>query len=56
MMKVERPPPLSSLTEEQLRARAAEYRHMAETARAVGLREALLRLAEQFEFLANRKA
>lgn len=48
-------PSLSELTAEQLRARAAEYRRMADTARVRGSLESLLRLAERFEQLARER-
>jgi hypothetical protein len=43
----------SQMTVEQLRERAAEYRKMAETARARGSVDGLLRLAERYEAMAE---
>jgi hypothetical protein len=45
--------PLSSLTPEQLRERAAEFRRMAATATPAQIRDALIRLAERLEALAR---
>jgi KaiC/GvpD/RAD55 family RecA-like ATPase len=51
----ERRPLPSQMTVEQLRERVAEYRRMAETARARGSADSLLRLAERCEAMAERK-
>jgi hypothetical protein len=48
-------PPLRTLTPEQIRARAKEYREMAGTARAAGSMESLLKIARQFEAMAERR-
>jgi len=48
-------PSLDDLTSAELRARAAEYRRMADTSRMVRLPEALLRLAQQYEWLAHER-
>ena len=45
---------LSDLSPEELRARAAEYATIAAATRMVGMRESLLRLAEEFERLAEK--
>jgi hypothetical protein len=45
-------PPLSSLTAEQLRERAQEYRAMAAHATTAQIGDSLIRLAERFEALA----
>lgn len=47
--------PLSELSAEQIRARALEYRAMAETARMADTMRALLRLADRFERLADEQ-
>jgi len=47
------PPP--DPTVEELRALAAEYRRMAETATSGEMRESLLRLAERYEAEATKK-
>jgi hypothetical protein len=39
----------------EIRANAAEYRRMAETARTPGVRESLRKLAERFDRLANQR-
>lgn len=44
---------LSAPESMELRARAEQYRDMAETAQTVGSYDALLRLAERFEALAS---
>jgi hypothetical protein len=44
----------SAARADQLRARAREYREMAETARPAGLPAELIRLAERFEAMADR--
>jgi hypothetical protein len=46
-------PPLSSLTAEQIRERAADFRRMAATATLARIRDALIRLAERLEALAR---
>jgi hypothetical protein len=43
----------SELTTEQLRERAAEYQKMAETARARGSADGLLRLVRRYEAMAE---
>jgi hypothetical protein len=48
--------PLSQLTPDELRARAAEARDMARAARSEEIRAALYRLAERFERLAASRA
>ena len=51
-----RPPrhkPLSELTADELRGRAEEMREMAQTASSQEVRQALLRLAERFDRLAD---
>ena len=48
--------PLSQLTPDELRARAAEARDMARAARSEEIRAALYRLAERFERLATSRA
>jgi (p)ppGpp synthase/HD superfamily hydrolase len=45
--------PLASLTPEQIRERAAEFRRMAATASTAQIRDALIRLAERLEALAT---
>jgi len=47
---------LSDLTAEQLRQRAREYRSMAEGASTVQIGDALRRLADRFDALAERRA
>jgi hypothetical protein len=44
------------LTAEQLRQRAREYRSMAESASTVQIRDALRRLADRFDDLAEKRA
>jgi len=51
----DRPIPPPDPTVEELRARAAEYRRMAETATSAGTRESLIRLAERYETEATKK-
>jgi hypothetical protein len=48
-------PALSSLTAEQLRKRAEEFRGMAATATTADIRDALLRVAQQLDALAARQ-
>jgi len=48
-------PPLSGLTADQLRVRAAEFRGMATTATTAETRDALLRLVVRLERLAIRR-
>lgn len=48
--------PLSSYTVPELRARAAEYRRMADTARTAAVAESLRQLAERFDALAEQRA
>lgn len=48
-------PPLRTLTTEQLRARARKYKEMAATARAAGSMESLLKVARQFEAMAEKR-
>jgi hypothetical protein len=43
------------LTAEQLRQRASEYRSMAEGASTIQIRDALKRLADRFDELAERR-
>jgi hypothetical protein len=47
--------PLSDLSVAELRARAAQYRLMASTARTAQAANALRRLAERFDDLANQR-
>jgi hypothetical protein len=47
--------PLDSHTPDQLRARAREYREMAETATSAETGAGLLRLADQFEAMADTR-
>jgi hypothetical protein len=49
-----RPNP-SELTPEQLRARAAQYRLMAETATTIDTVNGLLKLADRFDGLADKR-
>jgi hypothetical protein len=48
-------PRLSDLTPEQLRQRAREYRSMAEGASTARIRDALERLADRFDELADSR-
>jgi hypothetical protein len=48
-------PLLSELTPEELLARAAQYRNMAMYASTIDIRDALIRLAEQFEAMAEER-
>jgi len=48
-------PSLSDLSTEQLRQRACEYRSMAEGASTPQIRDALKRLADRFDALADRR-
>lgn len=45
----------SEMTVAELREGAAEYRRMAQTASTVGVRDALLRLADRYEALAEKR-
>ncbi len=47
--------PLSQRSAVELRAQAAEYRRMAESAHTTGAFESLLRLADRFDALAERR-
>ena len=47
--------PLGTLSVAELRQRAEEYRRMADTARTAQVKEGLLRLAERFDALADRR-
>ena len=47
--------PLAELSAADLRAKAWDYRRMAATARTAEVMDNLLKLAERFEELANRK-
>jgi len=51
----ERRAPLSARTAAQLPERAATYRKMAETARGAGSADALVRLAERYEVMAEKR-
>jgi hypothetical protein len=48
-------PPLSSLTVQELRARAQEHRDMAVTARTLVVHDGLLKLASRFDAMADAK-
>jgi hypothetical protein len=47
--------PLSEHSVAELRARAAEYRRMAQTARTATVGDSLIKLAERFDALANQR-
>jgi hypothetical protein len=50
-MELERRPPLSELTAEQLQDRAIQYRNMAMYASTEEVRDALIRMAKRYEKL-----
>jgi hypothetical protein len=50
-----RPIPLSDLSARELRARARQYCEMANSAKTAVVHASLLRLAERFEVLADKK-
>jgi hypothetical protein len=50
-----RPVSLSDLSAGELRARALEYREMANSAKTAAVHASLLRLAERFQALADKK-
>lgn len=53
-MLLTRRKPIAELTRGELRARATELRAMAETATSKDIQDALYRLAERYERLADR--
>jgi hypothetical protein len=54
-LKMPQRPPLSQRSSAELRAQAAEYRRMADSARTFAAAAALLKIADRYDALADRR-